>query len=141
VLIGLTAEGLQDQWFTPFSTREGQKMSGVEIHANAIDTFYARRMISEASWLVIFLSIFAAALALWRLNRSRRLEGFLFYLCAVLMLPAGVALSWALMKYANFWLPFPPLWAAIVLVVPGLEGLQIVRVNRDLDAKIRRLSV
>ena len=38
------------------------------------------------------------------------------------------------------WLPFPPFWAAIVVVVPGLEVTKLVRVNRDLDRKIDRLS-
>ncbi len=141
VLIGLTTEGSGDEWLTPFSTQDGQKTSGVEIHANAIDTFFASRAISEASWASMFAGIFAAVLALWGLNRARRLEGLRFYLCAVLMLPATVALSWALLKYGNFWFPFPPLWTALVFVVPGLEVLEIVRVNRDLDAKIRRLSV
>src|SRR5262249_14776187 len=48
VLIGFTAEGgPNDQWFTPFA-QSGQKMSGVEIHANAIDTLYSGRAIQEA---------------------------------------------------------------------------------------------
>src|SRR5215475_7247150 len=46
VLIGFTAGGLGDQWFTPFA-ETGRKMSGVEIHANAIDTLYAGRAIRE----------------------------------------------------------------------------------------------
>src|SRR5262249_43457731 len=44
ILIGFTAEGLGDNWFTPFTTR-GKKMSGVEVHANLIDTLYAGRAI------------------------------------------------------------------------------------------------
>src|SRR5205823_3376880 len=130
-----------DQWFTPFSTQDGQMTSGVEVNANAIETFYASRAITEASWRTLFSGVFLTALLLWGLNRARRLEGLQFYLCAVLLLPASVVASWALMKYDNLWFPFPPVWAAIVFVVPGLEVLEIVRVNRDLDAKISRLSV
>jgi signal transduction histidine kinase len=44
------------------------------------------------------------------------------------------------MRYANLWMPFPPFWAAIVVAVPGLEVSKLVRVNRDLDRKIERLS-
>ena len=48
VLIGFTAEGgPDDQWFTPFA-ETGRKMSGVEIHANAIDTLYAGPRDQEA---------------------------------------------------------------------------------------------
>jgi len=141
VLIGLTAEGLQDEWFTPFSTKDGQKMSGVEIHANAIDTFFTSLAIRETPWPLMLVMISAIGLLLWRLDRDRRLEGIRFYFCAVMMLPLSAALSWALMKYSNLWLPFPPLWAAIILIVPGLEALEIVKVNRDLDEKIARLAV
>src|SRR5205085_5994031 len=34
----------------------------------------------------------------------------------------------------------PPFWAALVVVVPGLEVIKLVRVNWDLDRKIERLS-
>jgi signal transduction histidine kinase/CHASE2 domain-containing sensor protein len=137
VLIGLTAEGLGDQWFTPFA-EFGQKMSGVEIHANAIDTLYADRAISEAPPLAALLGLAAFVMALWWADRY--FEGRRFYVGALLSGPAVLGLSWILMKYFNFWLPYPPFWAAIVIAVPGLEVLKIVRVNRDLDLKIERLS-
>jgi signal transduction histidine kinase/CHASE2 domain-containing sensor protein len=141
VLIGVTADGMQDQWFTPFSTVQGQKTTGVEIHANAVDTFYGGRRILEATSLSVLLGLFALTFLLWALDRNRRFEGVRFYVCAFLTLPAMVAVSWALMKYTNTWFPFPPFWAAVIFVVPGLEVLEIVRVNRDLDGKIARLSV
>jgi signal transduction histidine kinase len=137
VLIGLTADG-QDQWFTPFSTRDGQKMSGVEIHANAIDTFYAGRSISQVPDIALFVLLFALSLLFWWLDR--RFEGLRFYFIAFLMIPGTVVLSWLLMKFASVWLAFPPLWTAIVFVVPGLEVIELIRVNHDLDSKIERLS-
>lgn len=137
VLIGSTAEGLQDQWFTPFS-ETGRKMSGVEIHANAIDTLYAGRAIVEASDIVVLLAL---ALMVWGLSwMDRRFEGWRFYTAAMLAGPAVVIVSWLLMKFANVWFPFPPFLAAIVVAVPGLEVAKLVLVNRDLDHKIERLS-
>jgi signal transduction histidine kinase len=140
VLVGFTADGGQDQWFTPFAADQ-QKMSGVEIHANAIDTFYASRQITTASDIWMLSALFAVTFLLWWMDRHRTLEGWRFYVLAVLLLPGTAALSWALMKYGNTWMAFPPMWAAIVLVVPGLEVLEITRVNRDLDSKIQRLSI
>jgi len=140
VLIGFTADGGQDQWFTPFAADQ-QKMSGVEIHANAIDTFYTSRQISAASDIWMLGALFALTFLLWWMDRHRKLEGWRFYVLAVLLLPGTAALSWALMKYENTWMAFPPMWAAIVLAVPGLQVLEITRVNRDLDSKIQRLSI
>jgi CHASE2 domain-containing sensor protein/signal transduction histidine kinase len=141
VLIGFTAAGLQDERFTPFSTQVGQETSGVEIHANAIDTFYAGRPIREVSWAFLLAALFVLNFVIWMLNRNRQLEGFRFYVLAFATIPLTVILSVVLMKYANLFLPFPPFWAAVVLVVPGFEVLEIVRVNRDLDEKIGRLSL
>src|SRR5262249_21254943 len=84
------------------------------------------------------LGIALYVLLLWWLDH--RFEGRRFYVAAALTGPAILIVSWALMKFTNLWLPFPPFWAAIVVVWPGLEVLKIVRVNMDLDRKIERLS-
>jgi signal transduction histidine kinase/CHASE2 domain-containing sensor protein len=140
VLIGSTAEGLEDQWFTPFA-ETGRKMSGVEIHANAIETLFSGTAIREASEPVVFAALLALIMLLWRLDS--RFEGRPLYSAAILAGPAiGVIFaSWVLMKYLNVWMPFPPFLAAIVVVVPALEVLKITRVNKDLDGKIERLTL
>ena len=137
VLIGSTAEGLGDQWLTPFAEK-GQKMSGVEIHANVIDTLYAGRAISEASDFAVLAGLALFVGFLWWLNH--RYEGRRFYAISILTGPVLLGVSWVLMKYLHLWLPFPPFWTAIVLMVPGLEVANQVRVGRDLDRKIQRLS-
>ena len=139
VLIGFTAEGSDlDQWFTPFA-QSGQKMSGVEIHANAIETLYNGRAIAEASDIAVLAGLFLMVMGLWWVDS--RFEGRRFYAAAILAGPAVLGLSWLLMKYGSLWFPFPPFWAAIVVVVPGLEVAKLVLVNRDLDRKIERLTV
>src|SRR5262249_21738819 len=105
------------------------------------ETFYAERRIEEASSPAMLAALFGLVFVLWRLNRDRRFGGIRFFLFAVALLPLTVTLSLALLKYLDTWLAFPALFAAIVLVVPGLEVLEIVRVNRDLDDKIGRLSL
>jgi CHASE2 domain-containing sensor protein/signal transduction histidine kinase len=137
VLVGSTSEGLGDQWFTPFSMA-GQRMSGVEIHANAIETLFAGSRISETSDIVVLFILFVWIALLWWLDR--RFEGRRFFTISLLMVPGIVTVSWLLMKSANIWFPFPDILAALVFVVPGLEVAKLVLVNRDLDAKIERLS-
>jgi signal transduction histidine kinase/CHASE2 domain-containing sensor protein len=140
VLIGVTAEGLQeeDRWFTPFAI-EGLKTPGVEIHANAIDTLYARRWIEDIPFDVQYFCLMGVVFLL--VVMDNRFEGAGFYVTAVLMVPVLIALSWLLMKQGNLWLPFPSLLTALVLTVPGLEVWKVVRVNRDLDSKIAKLSL
>src|SRR5262245_24768097 len=106
VLIGSTAAASTDQWFTPFA-ETGQKMSGVEIHANAIETLFSGRSIQEVSDGIILLTLFALVLLLWRLDS--RFEGRPVYSAAILAGPAvgAVFVSWVLMKYLNVWFPFP----------------------------------
>jgi hypothetical protein len=57
------------------------------------------------------------------------------YVASILTGPAVLFLSWALMRYANLWMPFPTFWALTILAVPGLEVTKLVRLNRDLDGK------
>jgi signal transduction histidine kinase len=137
VLVGVTAEGLSDQWFTPFA-ETGRKMSGVEIHANVIETLYGGRAIREAGAAFVLAGLALFVLLLWWLER--RFEGRLFYAAALLTVPAALSVSWALMKYSDVWLPFPVFCAAFIVVLPGLEVANVLRVNRDLDRKIERLS-
>src|SRR5262245_9151668 len=140
VLIGSTAAASPDQWFTPFADT-AQKMSGVEIHANAIETLLSDRSIGEVSWPIMLCSLFALVMLLWRLES--RFEGRPLYSAAILAGPAVavVFVSFVLMKYLDLWLPFPSFLTALVVVVPALEVRKIIRVNRDLDGKIERLTL
>ncbi len=138
VLVGITAEGLGDDWMTPFSAA-GRRMSGIEIHANALDSIYAQRSVRPVSGVIVWLGL--AVLIGMLYWTDQRFEGKRFYLASVLTIPALVALSGALMGAFDIWLPFPTFLAATVLVVPGLEVRKLVRVNRDLDQKISTLSV
>lgn len=69
VLIGVTAIGETDHWVTPIS---GEKMPGVEIHANAIDTILRERFLTEAghisTLLIVLLLVGITSLSLPRLK-------------------------------------------------------------------------
>jgi len=69
VLVGMTATGEPDSWVTPMSP---QKMYGVEIHANAMDTILNQRYLVEAgngmTLLIVFLMVGILGFALPFLN-------------------------------------------------------------------------
>jgi signal transduction histidine kinase len=72
VILGVTAQGTGDRVFTPFSA--GLGMSGIEIHANILDTLldgaYLSPIgpVSELLWLVVVVAIVVTA-AWWRNGR------------------------------------------------------------------------
>lgn len=137
VVVGSTAEGLGDQYFTPVST-SGRKMSGVEIHANAIDALYTHRWIRQVSDWVVLSLLTALVIFLWWFDH--RFEGPRFYAMAAVLVPVFMLTSWALIKFMNTWMPFTPFVMGIVLVAPVLEARRLIGVNTDLDSKIEKLS-
>jgi len=54
VLVGMTATGEPDAWVTPMSA---EKMYGVEVHANAMDTILRQRFMVEAGWSITLLTL------------------------------------------------------------------------------------
>ena len=138
VLIGATADGLGDDWMTPVST-SGRRMSGIEIHANALDSIYAGRSIQPLPDLIVWLGVAALiGMLYWADNRF---EGKRFYVASALTIPLLIAASDLFLRIFGIWLPFPTFLAALGFVVPALEVRKLVRVNRDLDQKISTLSV
>ena len=138
VLVGVTAEGSGDDWMTPFSA-EGRRMSGIEIHANVLESIYSDRQVRPVADFIVLAVLAALILALqWG---DRRFEGKGFYTLSIASIPVVIGLSWILMAFFELWMPFPPFLATVALVVPALEVGKLVRVNWDLDEKISKLSV
>ena len=88
--------------------------------------------------MLVFFALALLVAGLWWMDE--RYEGRRFYAAALAVVPLTLGLSWLLMSAFTLWLPFPTFLVALVLVVPGLEVGKMVRVNRDLDEKIGRLS-
>lgn len=62
ILVGVTSPDLHDDQITPFSL--GQRMAGVEIHANALDTILSGLFLRDASALDVVGFIFLLSLAI-----------------------------------------------------------------------------
>ena len=121
VLVGATAESLQDFWQTPMTSwrtgsgteAEVRPMPGVEVQANAIETLlggtYVRPVALPYSYLMAFLLAFFCAVATVRL---RPLFGAVASLFAFLVL---VLLAFTLYFATRSWIPVigPVLGAAV----------------------------
>ena len=67
VLLGVTSPTLQDVYPTPFSAKE--RMAGVEVMANAVETVLSGRFLHEAPlWAAWVVTLLAAGLAWWTLR-------------------------------------------------------------------------
>ena len=105
VLIGASAEELQDNKFTPFFNFEGikQKMPGVEMHANALYTILNNAYIHPtSSWTVLFVIVILSGLALILSNKLRPVLG--------LISGAGFIIIYFIICYwlfsrMNLWIP------------------------------------
>jgi adenylate cyclase len=109
VLVGYTTQLEQDRHRAPFSEQRG--MPGVEIQANAIDTFLEGDWLSSApDWLEVVLMVGVALAALVFLNLRRPGLGLLLLALVAIYLALGVGLF----AWMGFLLPIvAPVVAAI----------------------------
>ncbi|MBN1813488.1 MAG: adenylate/guanylate cyclase domain-containing protein [Anaerolineae bacterium] len=127
VLVGYTTQLEQDRHQTPFGGKGG--MPGVEIQANAIDTFLAGDWLHRSpTWLpaVLVGGIGLAALALLNLRRPG-----LGVLILLGVLAAYLTLGQALFAWAGFLLPLVAPVAAAVVVGGTALAERMVFAERD----------
>lgn len=117
VLVGYTTQLEQDRHLTPFTGK--QKMPGVELQANAIDTLISRDWLREPpSWLPILLVVLAGLFGLGAINLTRPTLGIWALIIGV---TAYLLLGAAAFIWADFILPIvAPLTAAIIVGAAAL---------------------
>ena len=126
VLVGYTTQLEQDRHRAPFGGRRG--MPGVEIQANAIDTFLEGDWLRRApAWLTAALMGGLALAALVLLNLRRPGLGVLVLVVVVVYLGAGVGLF----AWAGFLLPMVAPVAAAVAVGGTALAERMVFAERD----------
>ncbi len=132
VLVGATASALHDEFPTPFSGRE--KMPGVEIHANLLETLLqGNRLTRIHLYLGAFLALVAAIVASLVTSLLRPIRSFLLTL-AVGALYAALAF-WVFVSW-HLWVDLVPVQAALFL---GYGSTVVVNFIREQREK-RRLS-
>jgi len=132
VLVGATAPALHDEFPTPFSGQE--KMPGVEIHANLLETLLQGNRLTRVHLYVGgVLAVVAATLASLFTSRMRPIRAFLLMLAFAAIFAAaasGVFVAWYL------WVDVVPFQVALFL---GYGTTVVVNFIREQREK-RRLS-
>jgi adenylate cyclase len=132
VLVGATAAVLHDEFPTPFSGEE--KMPGVEVHANMLETLLqGNRLVRVHLYVGAVLALMAALMATLVTSWLRPIRAFL------LVVAAGVlytALAFWLFVKLYFWLELVPVGLALV---SGYGTTVVVNYIREQREK-RRLS-
>lgn len=105
VLIGASADELQDNKFTPFFNFDGKKrlMPGVEMHANALQTIITQRYLYPANpWLVFGIIVILAGLAYILSAKLRPIFGLAAALGIIILY---AIICFLLFSRTNTWLP------------------------------------
>lgn len=136
VLVGATAAGMGDQLPTPVSGLR-QPMSGVEFHANVLESIRQGRLITPlADWVTVMMNaLLALAPILW-LPRLRPLHGLL---ASGLWFMGVTGLAMLLPQLAGIWLAPSAALVAIVLAYPVWSWRKLESAGRFLDQQLRRL--
>jgi adenylate cyclase len=111
VLIGATSPILQDIFSTPFG--RARQMSGVEIHAHALDMLVRGDHLRVVDrWVSLVAAVLTAFGVTWLATRLHALRGFL---AAVFVWAALVATTFALFALGGVWFQAGPVSLALVL--------------------------
>lgn len=130
VLVGVTAHGLHDFYFTPLATA-GSPVAGVEIHANVVQALLDGLIVREpARWLACALLLafsVAAALGLARLRpRAACVAAFLAVACIA-------CLSLTLFARASIWANPVPVMVVLAVVLARHIVVSYARTEAERD--------
>jgi len=131
VLVGASAEELQDNKLTPFFDWGGvkQKMPGVELHANALSTILRGDFIrSTPEWAALALALLLTLAAGLQARWLQGLRGLAAVLAVALLF--GVAVSLAFSQF-RLLIPFATPLIALALATFGHVSYQVVVEQRE----------
>jgi adenylate cyclase len=132
VLVGATTPTLHDIFPTPFASQAG--MSGVEIHANTLETLLRDIPLRRAPRLLVpLLAMLAGALAAWTATSLRPLPAFGIVVAAVV---GHLAASHAAFLWSRHWVEVVPVPLALLVSYTGTVAKNFAQEQREK----RRLS-
>jgi adenylate cyclase len=112
-----TPQAQADAFYTPFYAKDGQRMSGVEIQANILNTLMEGSWGRELPrWLHLALLVALILMASLVLTRLRPMGGLIFTAASLMVL---AALSFGLFFFMRWWIPPFLISTGLVLVYAG----------------------
>lgn len=136
VLVGATASGMGDFIPTPVSGLH-QPMSGVEFHANVIDSILRDRLVNQVpNWITVLICALLAILPVIWLPRLAPLHGLLV---SSLWIATVAGISMLLPSLLGVWLPPSAALLAIASAYPIWSWLKLDAAHRFLDQELQLL--
>ncbi|MDI6780563.1 MAG: CHASE2 and HATPase_c domain-containing protein [bacterium] len=134
VLVGATAKGMGDEKLTPFS-KGISIISGIEVHANIVQTILEENYISllNKSGIILLILLFSLCTAIL-IQRLRRIKDEIIALC--LMIGGTAVFCFLSFYYLCLHLPFIPFVLAILIVTISIIFWNIFLVEKKLIEKI-----
>jgi len=136
VLIGATAQGLGDRYAV--SAYGGRIKPGVEMQANLLNAMIERRLINEASALlvgsILILTILILFLSFWRVAPNRTLRISLALIVGLMLL------SLVAVVVAGQWIPVFPAVIGVLLAYPVWGWRRLSAVSRFLEKEAAALT-
>jgi CHASE2 domain-containing sensor protein len=137
VLVGATASGMNDLLSTPVSGL-GLPMSGVEVHANALQSIREHKLINPISPAISILVLLVLALLplLWmpKLSALVSLISTLFYFVLISFIAASIP------KTLGIWIPPSAALLAILLSYPIWSWRKLEAARKFLDYELSYLK-
>jgi adenylate cyclase len=132
VLVGATTPTLHDIFPTPFASQAG--MSGVEIHANTLETLFQDIPLRRAPRLLVpVVAVLMGAAAAWVATAQRPLPAFGI---VATMAVAYLAASQGAFRWGRYWMEVVPVPLALLVTYAGTVARNFAREQRQK----RRLS-
>jgi adenylate cyclase len=132
VLVGATTPTLHDIFPTPFASQAG--MSGVEIHANTLETLLQDIPLRRAPRLLVpVVAVLAGAVAAWTATALRPLPAFGVIAAGVV---GDLAASHAAFLWGRYWVEVVPVPLALLVTYAGTVAKNFAQEQREK----RRLS-
>ena len=137
VLVGATASGMNDLLPTPVSGL-GQPMSGVEVHANVLQSIRDNKLIKPISPVIAMLILLVLVLLpLFWLPKLQALISLIVTLCFFVLI-AFIAAS--LPKTLGIWVPPTPALLPILLAYPIWSWRKLEAASQYLDQELSYLK-
>ncbi|HAF01693.1 MAG TPA: histidine kinase [Methylophilaceae bacterium] len=137
VLVGATALGMNDLLTTPVSGL-GLPMSGVEFHANVLESIRKHQLIQFSPvWLTTILVMIVAVLPLLWMPKLSALWAFLSTLCFMMLI---TIFSGLLPKLIGVWIPPSAALVSLLLAYPIWSWRKLEAAQKFLDFELEYLK-
>ncbi|MDN5354960.1 MAG: adenylate cyclase [Candidatus Cloacimonadota bacterium] len=129
VIVGVTAEELNDYFNTPFLTDNNKMTPGIEIHANFLEMVNQEKFLKELHFIKFVFVMFVLAVLLMLVNRI--LKPLPSLIVNLVLIAVSFFVIYNLFVQSNLIIPILPIPVLIVLIYIVCLVVHYFKVNRE----------